>query len=87
VFPCCLVDKCPDDKLKTEQADDHKNDDGDCGACSPFFNCDGCTSTPAKVEPVYTYTVLIIKKPVYTPFSFPAPRDVFYDFWQPPKIG
>ena len=31
VVPCCAFDECPDDKATTEQTEDHKTGDKDCG--------------------------------------------------------
>lgn len=87
VFPCCLVDDCPDDKTETEQAAGHQNGDKDCGSCSPFFSCEGCASVSATIEPLYFSIVSLPVKQVYTGFLSPFISDVHYDFWQPPKLG
>lgn len=86
-FPCCLVDDCPEDKLRTEKSADHQNGDKDCGNCSPFFSCEGCASVSATIEPFYFSIVSLPVKQVYTGFLSPFVSDVHYDFWQPPKIG
>lgn len=87
VFPCCLVDDCPDDKVQTEQTTGHENGDKDCGSCSPFFSCEGCASVSATLEPLHFNIVALPVKPAYTGFLAPFISEVQYDFWQPPKIG
>jgi hypothetical protein len=85
VFPCCLVDDCPDDK--TEQTASHQNGDEDCGNCSPFFSCEGCAFVSAAAEPAqYVLQPLPIVN-IYTGFLLPIFSDIHYDFWQPPKLG
>ena len=53
--PCCSFDNCPDDKI--EQTAEHENGNGptlpaggDCGNCSPFFTCTGCSSVIVSFE-------------------------------------
>ncbi|MFC0774158.1 DUF6660 family protein [Terrimonas alba] len=87
VFPCCLVDDCPDDKTKTEQLAGHENGDEDCGNCSPFFNCEGCAAVSMTIETVYFDMTSLPVKQVYTGFLTSVIPDVHYDFWQPPKLG
>ncbi len=87
VFPCCLVDDCPDDKIQTEEIAHHQNGDKDCGSCSPFFSCEGCAGVSATVEPLHFDIVSLPAKQVYTGFLSPFISDVHYDFWQPPKLG
>jgi hypothetical protein len=87
VVPCCSFDSCPDDKVATEQADQHESGDKDCGACSPFFNCEGCA--PATIN-VNTSSFAILSpevKRVYTGFIPSFIPNVHYDFWQPPRLG
>ena len=87
VFPCCMTDGCPDDKIQKEQAANHDNGDEDCGNCSPFFNCAGCTSVMATVEQVYSNNISLTLKLVYARFLSPCIPNVHYDFWQPPKLA
>ncbi len=85
VFPCCLVDDCPDDKV--EQVANHQSGDEDCGNCSPFFSCEGCVFASSVTEPFYYNVISLSVKPVYTEFISPSIPDIHYDFWQPPKLG
>ncbi|HZI53939.1 MAG TPA: DUF6660 family protein [Chitinophagaceae bacterium] len=87
IFPCCMVDDCPDDKILSEQTSNHQNGDEDCGSCSPFFNCEGCASVSATIEPVFFNIIYFPVKTVYTGFIYPFIPDIQYDFWQPPKLG
>jgi len=87
VFPCCVFDDCPDDKIQTEQAANHENGDEDCGNCSPFFSCAGCASASVTVEPIYFCVILFPVKQLYNGFISPSITNVHYDFWQPPKLG
>jgi hypothetical protein len=41
-IPCCTFDNCPEDKIAME-ADHEEGDDDNCGSCSPFFTCTGCS--------------------------------------------
>ena len=84
-IPCCTFDDCPDDK--TGQTANHESGDEDCGACSPFFNCEGCaTASDHTIIASFTLTPLSTPKS-YTEFNQPFVADVHYDFWQPPKIS
>lgn len=85
VFPCCLVDDCPDDKV--EQSASHQAGDEDCGNCSPFFSCEGCAFASAAAEPVHFNMAVLPLKQVYTGFTLPFIADMHYDFWQPPRLG
>lgn len=86
MFPCCTVDDCPDDKVKTEKSA-HENDDADCGSCSPFFNCEGCAATSVTIETSSIEIISLTVKQVYTGFIPPIISQVKYEFWQPPRIG
>ena len=82
--PCCAFDNCPEDK--TAQEANHEKGDGDCGTCSPFFTCTGCSGFTVSFE----ITNLEIAPPVsgqqYTGYILSSIPDVHYDFWQPPKL-
>lgn len=83
-IPCCSFDNCPEDKTALEA--NHEKGDGDCGSCSPFFTCTGCSGftvsfgiTNLEIDPAFSgqqYAGYILR-------SIP---DVHYDFWQPPKL-
>jgi hypothetical protein len=83
--PCCIIDNCPDDK--TEQTTQHEEGDGDCGTCSPFFNCESCITATIVYEPhefqLNTPQQIII----YTSYLQSALPQADIDFWQPPKLG
>lgn len=85
VFPCCLVDDCPDDK--TVQTGTHQPGDRDCGNCSPFFSCEGCSFASATHEATLFDLALPGIKQVYTVFKTPFVHDIHYEFWQPPRLG
>lgn len=86
VIPCCTFDGCPEDKTQTAQSTDHESDDADCGSCSPFFNCEGCSSVTINVEPLSFIPCVIPEPKVYTDFIPSAVDDIHYDFWQPPRL-
>lgn len=66
---------------------DHEPGDADCGNCSPFFSCEGCSAVSISYEPP-TFTFLLLKQEaVYTSYLLPSLQQVEYDFWQPPKLG
>jgi len=83
-IPCCIFDNCSDDKI--EQAAGNKNRDGDCGNCSPFFSCTGCTGATLSFE--YTDLKLLppIKDQNYAGYILSYIPDVHYEFWQPPRL-
>jgi hypothetical protein len=85
VVPCCAVDNCPEDK--TEQTANHEKGDDDCGACSPFFSCEGCAAASMVYEPVQFDFTLPANSPVYTTYQTILLSEADLDFWQPPKIG
>ena len=87
VFPCCLVDDCPDDKAKTEQLAGHENGDEDCGNCSPFFNCEGCAAVSVTIDTIHFEVISLPALQVYTGFIPSIIPDVHYEFWQPPRLG
>ena len=47
-IPCCTFDNCPEDKIALQS--DHEEDDDDCGSCSPFFTCTGCSGFTVTAE-------------------------------------
>ncbi len=83
--PCCAIDHCNDNK--TGQATDHKEEDKDCGNCSPFFNCEGCATATIIYQPVQFDFRVAVVSPVYPFYQHPSLTDADIDFWQPPKIG
>ena len=87
IFPCCAFDDCPGDKPQARQATSHESNDDDCGACSPFFNCEGSASATATIDHIYFNIISLPVKQVYTGFLSPYVRDVHYDFWQPPRFA
>ena len=88
--PCCVFDNCPDDKdvaAHTEQPADHEQGDGDCGGCSPFFNCEGCATATISNEPDQIGIVSLTIPTIYTNYTPTALPTIDYDFWQPPRLG
>lgn len=84
-FPCCTIDNCARDK--TELAAEHESGDDDCGACSPFFNCEGCAAVSIAYEPAAIEIAAFDPLVIYTDYiSLQLPR-IAYDFWQPPRLG
>jgi hypothetical protein len=82
--PCCVVDNCPDDKVvQTEQ---HENGDEDCGTCSPFFSCEGCSTATVAYQPNQFEFISTNISPTYTSYQQTALPEVDIDFWQPPKL-
>ena len=89
VVPCCTFDDCPDDMTAThnEQDPDQGKGDGDCGNCSPFFNCGGCATATIAAEPARIEIASLKILSVYTLYIQTALPRIEYDFWQPPKLG
>jgi hypothetical protein len=83
--PCCSFDNCSEDK--TEQNSNHKQGDDDCGNCSPFFTCAGCTGFAFTIEPLLIQSSSSISSKIFTGYIESSTPDIYYDFWQPPKIA
>ena len=83
--PCCSFDNCSEEKIA--QTQQHEKGDGDCGACSPFFTCTGCsgfTITSSEIDPgliSFSFTRQ------YSDYIVSPIPETDHDFWQPPKIG
>jgi hypothetical protein len=84
-IPCCSFDNCP--KEKATQQTNHEESDGDCGNCSPFFTCTGCSGVAVAFENNQIEITAAFISHQYTGFILSAIPDVHYDFWQPPKLG
>lgn len=83
--PCCSFDNCPEDK--TAQTQEHEKGDGDCGTCSPFFTCTGCSGFTVSVSVIDHEFVPFLSNNQYPVYIIGSVPDVSYDFWQPPKLG
>jgi len=83
--PCCSFDNCPEDK--TAQEANHEKGNGDCGNCSPFFTCTGCSGFTVSFEINNLEIVPIFSTHQYTGYILSSIPDVHYDFWQPPKLA
>jgi len=86
--PCCVFDNSPDESIGSIHTTSHENGDEDeCGSCSPFFNCSGCTSVSIHTEMIFSNNVHISESKNFTAFVQPSFPKIYSDFWQPPKIG
>lgn len=84
VYPCCIDGDCG--ALATEQSAEPEHED-DCGACSPFFSCEGCaTATIAYTVHVHTFSPPLIAK-VFPPVFQDDLAEIARKCWQPPKLG
>ena len=83
-IPCCTFDNCPEDKIAQEA--NHEKGDGDCGSCSPFFTCTGCSGFTVSFEITNLEIAPVFSGPQYTGYILSSIPDVHYDFWQPPKL-
>jgi len=84
-IPCCSFDNCPEDKM--EQTADHESGDGDCGNCSPFFTCTGCSGATLSIVNSNFEFFPLIANPKFNGYILSCIPDVHYEFWQPPKIA
>ena len=84
-IPCCAFDNCPEDK--TAQETDHEKGDGDCGSCSPFFTCTGCSGFTVSFENTDIQMIPHFSTHQYAGYIISSIPDVHYDFWQPPKLS
>jgi hypothetical protein len=69
------------------QETDHDDNDKDCGTCSPFFTCAGCSGFTATIENVTFDINTSFSSHRYTGYVLSSISDVHYDFWQPPKLN
>ena len=84
-IPCCSFDNCPEDKIAQES--NHEKGDGDCGSCSPFFTCTGCSGFTVSFDNTSIEIITAFSPQQYTGFILSSIPDAHYDFWQPPKLA
>ncbi|MEO5564604.1 MAG: DUF6660 family protein [Chitinophagaceae bacterium] len=84
VVPCCAFDDCDDTIAATEQKGKEKDD---CGGCSPVFNCEKCAAITIHVETASLAVIEIPVNPTYAEFIPSHIAPVYYDVWQPPRLG
>jgi len=88
IAPCCWDDNC-NDEIKTEQTENHSNDqqeDG-CNACSPFLTCGTCSGFIFSNLGVDLKEIFIYNDKFVTFYKFQFADDFFANIWQPPKIS
>jgi hypothetical protein len=83
-IPCCSFDNCPEDK--TAQQANHEKGDSDCGNCSPFFTCTGCSGFTVSFEITNLELAPAFSGQQFAGYILRSIPDVHYDFWQPPKL-
>jgi hypothetical protein len=83
--PCCSFDNCSEEK--TAQTQKHEKSDGDCGTCSPFFTCTGCSGFTIAPSEINRGLVSFSFDKQYAGYIVSSITEVDHDFWQPPKIG
>ena len=83
-IPCCTFDNCPEDKIAQEA--NHEKGDGDCGSCSPFFTCTGCSGFTVTAEVINSELISFFSNNQYPGYIVSSIPEVNYDFWQPPKL-
>ena len=90
-IPCCTFDNCSEEKTARET--NHEQGDGpaspagrDCGSCSPFFTCTGCSGFTVSFENTDIQMIPLFSNHQYTGYIVSSIPDVHYDFWQPPKL-
>jgi hypothetical protein len=82
--PCCSFDNCVDDKIAQET--EHEEDDDDCGNCSPFFTCTGCSGFTVTAGEINSELISFFSNNQYPCFIVSSIPEINYDFWQPPKL-
>ena len=83
--PCCSFDNCPEEN--TVQAQNHEKENGDCGSCSPFFTCSGCSGFTVAASEMNAELIPFIPNTQYPSHNVALMPKVDFDFWQPPKLG
>jgi hypothetical protein len=84
-IPCCTFDNCPEDKIAQETGHEENNDD--CGSCSPFFTCTGCSGFTVSTTTINSELISFFSCNQYPAYIVSSMPDVHYDFWQPPKLA
>ena len=84
-IPCCTFDNCS--KEKTSQETKHESNKDDCGNCSPFFTCTGCSGFTVSIENNNLEIAPAFSPHQYAGYILAGISDVHYDFWQPPKLA
>ena len=82
--PCCTFDNCPEDKIALQAA--QEDGDEDCGSCSPFFTCTGCSGFTVTAAEINSELISFFSNNQYPCFIVSSMPEVNYDFWQPPKL-
>jgi len=83
--PCCTIDNCAENKIELQA--DHEDEDDDCGSCSPFFTCTGCSGFIITLENNNLALITTFSNQQYAGYILSSIPDVHYDFWQPPKLA
>ena len=83
-IPCCTFDNCAEDKIVLQS--DHEEDEDDCGSCSPFFTCTGCSGFTVTAEVINSELISFFPNNQYPGYIVSSIQEVNYDFWQPPKL-
>lgn len=83
--PCCAFDNCREEK-KSQQNNQGKGD-GDCGNCSPFFTCPGCSGFTVSFQENNLEIISSFSDQQYAGYILAIIPDVHCDFWQPPKLA
>ena len=83
-IPCCTFDNCPEDQIALQS--DQEKDDDDCGSCSPFFTCTGCSGFTVTAGVINSELISFFPNNQYAGYIVSSIPEVNYDFWQPPKL-
>jgi len=84
-IPCCTFDNCAEDKIALQS--DHEGGDDDCGSCSPFFTCSGCSGFTVALQNSNLELIPTFSDRQYADYILCFIPDLHYDFWQPPKFA
>jgi len=82
--PCCTFDNCAEDKIALQT--DHENNNEDCGSCSPFFTCTGCSGFTVTADEINAEIISFFSNNQYPGYIVLSIPEINYDFWQPPKL-
>jgi len=84
--PCCAFDSCPDEGVQKELSS-NGGKDGDCGTCSPFFQCESCAIVSIPAEPILIGQPFILARVALGGFITASITEPHYDYWRPPQLG
>ncbi|MBZ9728781.1 hypothetical protein LB467_03705 [Salegentibacter sp. JZCK2] len=86
-YPCCILDGCDSDSIDKIAENENRQQEEECGLCSPFINCGTCTGfVPSIDEAVADYKFQPLALSNLFGLAFKSVEAEYADrVWQPPQ--